>query len=190
MPKLIENLKPMLIEEGRKLIHLKGCKELNVRELVKLCGIGLGTFYNYFSNKESFIEELFSNDWKRMFELIEQLEAEQETLYYSLHSIFQVLCDFLPGYSYSMQEIIAEEGSRGKRTDYINTFSSIIKKLLEDAEASGEIKSKLDISRLSRFIAFNMMYISVNRYIGYEEFYEDYLKVIIEQKADVVKVYL
>lgn len=65
MPKIIENLEACLIAEARKQIENAGYSALNVRELAKACGVGVGTVYNYFPSKEALIATYLLEDWKQ-----------------------------------------------------------------------------------------------------------------------------
>ncbi|OLN26073.1 TetR/AcrR family transcriptional regulator [Desulfosporosinus metallidurans] len=44
---------------GRELFSSKGFKDTNVSEITKMAGIGVGTFYNYYSSKEKLFMEIF-----------------------------------------------------------------------------------------------------------------------------------
>ncbi len=65
MPKIIENLEARLIAEARKQIAQNGYGALNVRELAKACGVGVGTVYNYFPSKEALIATYLLEDWQQ-----------------------------------------------------------------------------------------------------------------------------
>ncbi|WP_242855580.1 TetR/AcrR family transcriptional regulator [Ruminiclostridium josui] len=77
VPKIIENIKENLILEGRKTLIEKSYKELNIRDIAKTCGIGIGTFYNYFENKEKFVHEIFMDDWRKIIGLSESLNLQK-----------------------------------------------------------------------------------------------------------------
>lgn len=48
-----------IFNAGRELFCSKGFKDTNVSEIAKLAGIGVGTFYNYYSSKEELFLEVF-----------------------------------------------------------------------------------------------------------------------------------
>lgn len=48
-----------IFNAGRELFCSKGFKDTNVSEIAKLAGIGVGTFYNYYSSKEELFLEAF-----------------------------------------------------------------------------------------------------------------------------------
>ena len=67
MPKIIENVRGMLLDEAQKQIAENGYDNVTIRSIAKGCSIGLGTFYNYFKSKDMLIATFLFEDWhKRM----------------------------------------------------------------------------------------------------------------------------
>ena len=52
MPKIIENVREMLLHEARRQAEAYGYSSVTVRSVAKECGIGTGTVYNYFPSKD------------------------------------------------------------------------------------------------------------------------------------------
>lgn len=48
-----------IFNSARKLFPIKGFKDTNVSEIAKNAGIGVGTFYNYYSSKEELFLKVF-----------------------------------------------------------------------------------------------------------------------------------
>ena len=48
-----------IFNSGRELFYSKGFKETNVSDIAKMAGIGVGTFYNYYSSKEKLFLEVY-----------------------------------------------------------------------------------------------------------------------------------
>lgn len=48
-----------IFHSGRELFYSKGFKETNVSEIVKMAGVGVGTFYNCYESKEQLFLEVF-----------------------------------------------------------------------------------------------------------------------------------
>lgn len=48
-----------IFNSGRELFYSKGFKDTNVSDIAKLAGIGVGTFYNYYSSKEELFLEVY-----------------------------------------------------------------------------------------------------------------------------------
>lgn len=51
--------KTVIYNCGKELFSSKGFKDTNVSDITKVVGIGVGTFYNYFSSKEKLFLEIF-----------------------------------------------------------------------------------------------------------------------------------
>jgi len=64
-----------IFASGRELFYAKGFKDTNVADIAKGAGIGVGTFYNYFSSKEELFLEVYIQEnealKKRMLETID-----------------------------------------------------------------------------------------------------------------------
>jgi hypothetical protein len=55
----MEDKKNVIFDTARKLFYEKGFKDTNVSEIANAAGIGVGTFYNYYSSKEELFLEVF-----------------------------------------------------------------------------------------------------------------------------------
>ena len=64
-----------ILNSGRELFYFRGFKDTNVSDIAKMAGIGVGTFYNYYSSKEELFTEIYikenEDQKKRMFESID-----------------------------------------------------------------------------------------------------------------------
>ena len=65
MPKIIENLEHLLIEEAKKQIEDNGYATMTIRSVAKACGVGVGTVYNYFPSKEALVATHLLKDWNQ-----------------------------------------------------------------------------------------------------------------------------
>jgi len=55
----MEDKKKVIFDSARKLFYKKGFKDTSVSQVAKAAGIGVGTFYNYYSSKEELFLEVF-----------------------------------------------------------------------------------------------------------------------------------
>ena len=71
----MSNKKADIFNYGRELFSSKGFKDTNVSDIAKMAGIGVGTFYNYYSSKEQFFVEIYIKEnedlKKRIFQSID-----------------------------------------------------------------------------------------------------------------------
>ncbi|WP_219619917.1 MULTISPECIES: TetR/AcrR family transcriptional regulator [Bacillus] len=51
--------KAAIFNSGRELFYSKGFKDTNVSDIAKMAGIGIGTFYNYYTSKEKLFLEIY-----------------------------------------------------------------------------------------------------------------------------------
>lgn len=49
---------------GKEIFKEKGFKETNISDITKKAGIGVGTFYNYYSSKEELFLDIYINENK------------------------------------------------------------------------------------------------------------------------------
>lgn len=77
MPKIIENVRGMIIEEAQKQIAENGYENVTIRSIAKGCGLGLGTFYNYFKSKDMLIATFLLEDWKSRMTMIRERNARE-----------------------------------------------------------------------------------------------------------------
>lgn len=70
MPKIIQDLPEKLIEETRRQVMEVGYTALNIRDVARNCGVGIGTVYNYFPSKDALIAQFLLQDWKESLERI------------------------------------------------------------------------------------------------------------------------
>lgn len=64
-----EETRKHLIVKARELFSEHGVKEIGMRQLAKESGLGLGTYYNYFKNKDEIIFAISDSIFSDMFKL-------------------------------------------------------------------------------------------------------------------------
>lgn len=66
MPKIIENVKELILDTSEKLLFQVGYKGFTIRGVAKRCGIAPGTIFNYFVSKEELITTIMAKDWENL----------------------------------------------------------------------------------------------------------------------------
>lgn len=70
-----------IFNAARELFYSKGFKDTNVSEIAKLAGIGVGTFYNYYSSKEKlFLEVYFKENEDQKNHLLESMNLNDDPI--------------------------------------------------------------------------------------------------------------
>ena len=55
-----------IFRSGRELFYSKGFKETSVSDITKMAGVGVGTFYNYYSSKEKLFLEIYIKENEKL----------------------------------------------------------------------------------------------------------------------------
>lgn len=68
-----------IFNSARELFYAKGFKDTNVSDIAKMAGIGVGTFYNYYSSKEElFLEVYFKENEAHKNHLLESMNLDDD----------------------------------------------------------------------------------------------------------------
>lgn len=108
MPKIIENIRPKLLEEARRQIEENGYKEMTVRSVASALSIGLGTLYNYFESKDMLVASFMLEDWNSTINDMRQKMDSSANPHQKLGSIFNGLRSF----SEAHKKLFSDPGAR------------------------------------------------------------------------------
>ncbi|MBQ8495127.1 MAG: TetR/AcrR family transcriptional regulator [Clostridia bacterium] len=64
MPKIIENVRELLLATAKEQVRLQGYAKTTIRSVAGACGLGVGTVYNYFPSKDMLIATFVWEDWR------------------------------------------------------------------------------------------------------------------------------
>ena len=92
MPKIIENVRQVLLAEARKQIAKHGYAATTVRSVARACGIAVGTVYNYFPSKEMLIASFMADDWRAA--TARMAEKPPRSAKEAFRQIYDLLCSF------------------------------------------------------------------------------------------------
>ena len=118
MPKVIENLEALLIEEAKKQIEENGYGAVTIRSIAKGCGVGVGTVYNYFPSKEALIATHLLEDWKVCVATIQREADRAETPQPVLQCIYRQLVEFSGRHRAVFGDEAAAAGFAGSFSQY------------------------------------------------------------------------
>lgn len=118
MPKIIENVREMIIEEAKSQLKEGTYDSMTIRSIARGCGIGLGTFYNYFKSKDMLIAAFLLEDWmERVGKLNEISETEDEPLVL-ISAIHSELNSFIRKFKCIFSSAEAKKSFNNSVTDY------------------------------------------------------------------------
>ncbi len=176
MPKIIENVRELLLEEARTMLLELNYTELNMRTIAKRCHIGIGTFYNYFPNKEAIIGEIFRTDWLLVSEVIAAAEVNDLSFKDNCHLIYNAIDTFMQKYADVFYEL-SMTTSRPKgcpSNDKHEMIYSQMENLINQGLHNGTVHTLLSSKQLSRFLISNFIYASKHKYIDFETLYSGF----------------
>lgn len=143
--------KEVIFNYGRELFSSKGFKDINVSDITKKAGIGVGTFYNYYSSKEKLFMEIFLEEnvklKKSILESIdlngEPLKVIKELMFMNISGINSnpILREWYNKDVFSKIEQHYNEENGIKYVNFVyNSFAELIKKW----QVEGKMRNDID----------------------------------------------
>lgn len=175
MPKILENIRETLLENGKEMLLEDSYNNFNIRKLAKNCGIGLGTLYNYFENKEVLVYNIFLSDWESTLKLCDELKEEKLPLRKKLHMIYISLETFVSQYLKVFWEM-SDSTQTGCPHDHYLELHKKIKELILAEQNLGNVNTNADMDKLSYFIMSNMLNNIKFKHLTFDEMM-DYIKI-------------
>jgi AcrR family transcriptional regulator len=74
----MEDKKADIFNCGKELFSSKGFKDTNVSDITKMAGIGVGTFYNYYSSKEQLFMEIYMKENEKLKKSFESIDMDTD----------------------------------------------------------------------------------------------------------------
>ena len=104
MPKIILNLRENILKESKKILKTEGYEKLTVRRVAKLCGVAVGTVYNYFPSKEMLTAGVMLEDWNRSLEDMRRVALEARSPMKGLKAICDLVRNFVGEYTETWEQ--------------------------------------------------------------------------------------
>jgi AcrR family transcriptional regulator len=167
-----------IFNSGRELFYSKGFKDTNVSDIAKMAGIGVGTFYNYYSSKEELFLEIYikenENLKKRLVESIDlnddpvTLVTKVVTQNISAMNSNLILKEWYNRDLFSkLEQYFYEQGGLESFDEFTH---SGITELIKKWKADGKIRNDLD-DELIIAIFNSILYIDIHKSeIGIQHF--------------------
>ena len=171
MPKVLYNVKEMIIKEGQHLLEANGYSNLNIREVAKNCNIAVGTLYNYFSNKDELVEEIIFTHWEEILVHIDLLPTSKDTLKGKLIALSKYLDSFFKNYSSVFSDMLESKSAHCPRYEIFPHLFEVIETMINIAIEEGEINPPLSGKKLSKILVPSMFFITKIEDITFEDYY-------------------
>lgn len=94
MPKIIENVRGLLIDEAQRQIEENGYDNVTIRSIARGCALGVGTFYNYFKSKDMLIATFLLEDWQERMSRVNAVSEGVSDPMTVIESIHNELAEF------------------------------------------------------------------------------------------------
>jgi AcrR family transcriptional regulator len=152
------DIKKDIFKYGKDLFSTKGFKKTNIKEIAQLAGIGVGTFYNYYTSKEQLFLEIYIQENEKIKKwLIESIDLDQEPVKVISQLIMRntevintnpILKEW---YSHDFYKEI-EKYYRNEGSENIDSIRNFYLNLLENWKAQGKIRDDIDEELLPVFL--------------------------------------
>lgn len=170
MPRILENPKDKILQEGKKILIEKNYAALSIRDVAKASGIGVGTFYNYFSNKDELIESIFIADWVKISDKLDVIACSEEfSLRHKLEYFYKGINEFLKNYMSIFYELTMVKGREKKEDCHMEHIYAATKNILEFHVNKGDLSIKIDIDKYNKLMCQNIIMICREEYISFDE---------------------
>lgn len=126
MPKIIENLREKLVCEAKRQVEELGYANLTIRSVAAVCGVGVGTVYNYFSSKDSLVAAFLLEDWQACMDTVNAAAQQSQTAEPVLRSIHTQILVFTGRH----QALFADEAAAASFSGSPSPYHSMLRKQL------------------------------------------------------------
>lgn len=142
-----------IFRAGRDLFYSKGFKETNVSDITKMAGVGVGTFYNYYSTKDKLFLEIYMKENEKFKKcIVESLDLNDDPVTiikkFMAQSINAMNTNLILKEWYNRDVFIELEQNyceEGRKNDNLihDFFIELFKKWKADGKIRGDIDDEL-----------------------------------------------
>lgn len=151
--------KESILKAAAKVFASSGFYDAKIAKIAELAGVGAGSIYLYYQNKQHMLDEILNNFWKGLCEGIEKLSAAKgldqvEKLTRVIETLFDTLVE-----DSSITKIFIHVNSMGLWSDKVETnpyftrFFDIAKTMIEEGQAQGFFPKQLNAGLTLHFVS-------------------------------------
>lgn len=140
-----KELKKQIFLHAMQLFHEKGFEKVTVQEITVKCGIGKGTFFNYFAKKEDILLYLGESQ----IDLLQQSIEKHQNIDPPKEQIRRVLDELLLHFSSHSElmklatlEIIKSASLAGKESKSVQLLHQQLASMIDSAKQKGKLNSR------------------------------------------------
>lgn len=196
------NKKDLILQTAFQLFIKNGVQNTRIVDITEQCGIGKGTFYDYFKSKEDVLQEVFETCIVQSYEALpKQLEAPGLTAREKLQTFIRFeseLSDMMGNakdqldFLFSHQEVLKSEALCASARKFARLRFSLIFQIFEEGIASGEFRPLDPLQATTTFMGALLFYNGFSRDLLPLDHSNYYKKVISpeESKAEFLDLLL
>lgn len=164
-----KELKEKIFFESIRLFSEKGIDEVSVSEITKACGIAKGTFYNYFSTKESVLLFVGQSQMERITNIQESLDMNVKqkiiTLFTDLTTRYEEYPKLM---KFAVAELFKTSGIIDDEMNAVQQLKDLLMNLLKEAIEREHIKVHGELEDIAS-ILLGTYFTSVMMWVHHEQ---------------------
>lgn len=161
---LSDDKRDAILKVSAEIFSSEGFHKAKITKIAELVGIGAGTVYLYFKNKEAILEELFVRSWTRIENKLINMESiTNMTSRQKITEIIGEIVDLASGNASVAKMILHEysfwsSGPSSKVNAVVSNSKELITRLIKQGMESSELNSKLKPEETTIFIIGGVWY--------------------------------
>ncbi len=104
IPKIIDDLRPRLLSEARRMLLTDGGQALTIRSVAADCQVAVGTVYNYFRSKDELMAHVILRDWQEALAVMRTGTESAPDVLTGLRCVYDGLTGFCALYQKTWQQ--------------------------------------------------------------------------------------
>lgn len=135
---------------GRR--HLTGAESraFSISEITAQCGLGTGTFYGYFKNKDDFILQIIEDDWRAILRDIEENVNPEKSNYENAKYLYGIVAAFEQRYAFTAAGSLSKSGElAAQEKGSVRQTVCVVAEKLRQAQANGRLRTDVPLERLA-----------------------------------------
>ena len=150
-----QNVKRRIVDAAWELFYEKGYDDTTVDDIIRLSETSKGSFYYYFSSKDSLLDTLSTILDENYAQLEKELDPEMNSFYklmylnYRSHSFMEQKIDVALLSSLYSTQLIAK-GDRNL-LDQNRTYYKLIRRIIEERNVRNKIRREKSIKEITKY---------------------------------------
>lgn len=117
-----------ILKNSREIVKTSGWNALNVRAVAQLCGVAVGSIYNYFSSKSELVIATVESIWTELFDFDDRFETLEDAVEDIFRGIQKGWKEY-PGF-FGVHPMVILEGDREKGRTLMKQTRDAMKAML------------------------------------------------------------